>query len=112
MILQHLGYTFDWNLPWANYKAGFGSINDNFWLGLENMYLLTSSQPYHLRLEMQNQRKNIWYSAEYWFFEIGDELNDKYRLHVAGFSGDIRDFAYCSDGMEFSTYDMDNNRIA
>ena len=50
-IHQHVDDTLDWNLPWADYKAGFGSIESNFWLGLENMHLLTSSQPYRLRTE-------------------------------------------------------------
>jgi len=51
VIYQRIGDTFDCNLPWADYKAGFGSIDSNFWLGLENMHLLTSSQPYRLSTE-------------------------------------------------------------
>ena len=32
---------------------------------------------------------NRWYSAEYWSFKIGDELNTKYRLEVAGYSSTL-----------------------
>ena len=53
IIHQHLGKDFDWNLTWADYKVGFGSIDDNFWLGLEKMHLLTKCQPYRLRVEVQ-----------------------------------------------------------
>jgi len=74
---QRIGYAFDWNLPWADYKAGFGSIDADFWLGLEKIHLLTSSQPYRLMVEVQERSTNLWYSAEYWSFKIGDELNDK-----------------------------------
>jgi len=123
IIHQHLGYTFDWQLPWADYKAGFGSINVDFWLGLEKMHLLTSSQPYRLRVEVQQWSTNLWFSAEYWSFKIGDELNDKYRLEVSGYSGDAgdalqydRDWAgdgkfgyYLHDGQKFTTYDEDND---
>ena len=42
IILQHLGYMFNWWLSWPDYKAGFGTIDDNFWLGLEKVHLLTS----------------------------------------------------------------------
>jgi len=49
IIHQHVDDTLDWNLSWAIYKVGFGSIYSNFWLGLENMHLLTTSQPYRLR---------------------------------------------------------------
>ena len=78
MIHQRFGYTFNWQLPWADYKTGFGSIYDNFWVGLEAMHLLTSSQDYQLRVEVQQTSTSKWFSAEYWMFKIGDEL-DKYR---------------------------------
>jgi len=120
---QRLGYTFDWQLNWADYKAGFGSINADFWLGLEKVHLLTSSQPYRLRVEVQHQSTNVWHSAEYWSFQIGDELNDKYRLDVAGYSGDAGDSlqweddwdgdghfgVYNHNGMKFTTQDQDND---
>jgi len=123
IIQQHLNGAFDWQLPWADYKAGFGSIDANFWLGLENMRLITSVQPYRLRVEMQQSSTNLWYSAEYWSFKIGDELNDKYRLEVSGYSGDAGDSlhyegdwngdlsfgSYLHNGMMFSTYDQDND---
>jgi len=117
MIHQRLGYTFKWDLTWAQYKAGFGSIDGDFWLGLENMHLLTTSQPYRLRVEVQNRTTNFWYSAEYWSFKIGDELNDKYRLEVAGYSGDAGDSLqyegdggkYNHNGMMFTTIDQDND---
>ena len=68
---------------------------------------------------MQERSTNLWYSAEYWSFKIGDEVNDKYRLEVSGYSGDAgnslqyegdyngdEDFGYYKhDGMMFSTYD-------
>jgi len=126
IIHQHLGYYFNWNLTWAHYKTGFGSINYNHWLGLEKVHLLTSSQPYRLRVEMQQWRTNLWYSAEYWSFKIGDELNDKYRLDVSGYSGDAGDSLqyegewngdglfgnYVHNGMSFTTFDQDNDRHA
>jgi len=126
IIHQHLGYTFDWRLPWADYKAGFGSINADFWLGLEKVHLLTSSQPYRLRVEVQERTTNRWFSAEYWSFKIGDELNEKYRLEVSGYSGDADDalqyesnwieYGYNTFGhfyhntMKFTTYDRDNDK--
>jgi len=49
IIHQNLGDNFSWLRAWANYKHGFGSIEGNFWLGLEKMSLLTSAQAYRLR---------------------------------------------------------------
>ena len=91
IIHQHIPHAFDWHLRWAAYKAGFGSIDADYWLGLEKVHLLTSSRPYRLRVEVQHRSTHLWYSAEYWSFQIGDELNDKYRLNVSGYSGDAGD---------------------
>jgi len=73
IINQRLGYTFNWELLWDDYKAGFGSINADFWLGLEKVHLLTNCQPYRLRVEVQQKNTELWFSAEYWSFKIGDE---------------------------------------
>jgi len=73
IIHQRLAHTFNWNLSWADYKAGFGSVGADFWLGLEQMHLLTGCQPYRLRVELQQRRTNLWFSAEYWSFKIGDQ---------------------------------------
>ena len=122
VIQQRLGFTFDYDLPWADYKVGFGSIDADFWLGLEAMHLLTSSQPYQLRVEVLREWNELWYSAEYWSFRVGDEL-DKYRLELAGYSGDWTDALiyegdnndngkfgnYIHNGMQFTTNDQDND---
>ena len=74
-------------------------------------------------MEVQERSTNLWYSAEYWSFKIGDELNDKYRLQVSGYSGDAGDSlqyegewlgngrygVYYHNGMKFSTHDQDND---
>jgi len=59
----------------------------------------------------------IWQSVEYSSFSVGPET-DKYRLNVAGFSGDVGDALAnpvspernCN-GMKFTTRDQDNDRI-
>jgi len=54
-IQQRIGNAFNWNLNWQSYKDGFGSIEADYWLGLERMHLLTTSQPYRLRVEMEQE---------------------------------------------------------
>jgi len=125
IIHQHLGHAFDWHLRWAAYKTGFGSIDADYWLGLEKVHFLTSSQPYRLRVEVQHRSTHLWYSAEYWSFQIGDELNDKYRLNVSGYSGDAGDSlqhegdwnnngkfgSYYNNRMKFTTRNRDNDNF-
>ena len=57
----------------------------------------------------------LWYSAEYSTFSISDEVG-KYRLTVAGYSGDAGDAmaaalysTHNANGMKFSTPDSDND---
>lgn len=112
IIHQHLDSTFDWKLPWADYRNGFGSLNfnsDTYWLGLEIVHLLTSSQPYRLRVEVQKASSELWYSAEYWSVQVGDETNDKYQLDVSGYSGDAGNQFVIELGMMFTTVDSDND---
>jgi len=73
-------------------------------------------------VELQQASTNLWYSAEYWSFKIGDELNDN-RLEVSGYSGDAGDSLeyegdwagngqfgdYLHNGQKFTTYDQDND---
>jgi len=76
---QRVDLTFDWELPWSTYVDGFGSIDSNFWLGLENLYRLTSASSYRLRVEVREVDTGGWYSAEYSTFTISD-ASDEYRL--------------------------------
>ena len=65
---------------------------------------------------MQIQRTDgLWYWAEYSTFSISDEVG-KYRLTVAGYSGDAGDAiaghvdpVQVSNGMMFTTVDSDND---
>lgn len=44
------------------YKKGFGDLNGNFWLGLENMHILTKSNPYRkvtLWITLINRRNEV-----------------------------------------------------
>jgi len=70
-------------------------------------------------MEVQQKSTGLWYSAEFWSFTIGDEINDQYRINVDGYSGDAgldglhviyNDGAFYHDGMMFTTYDHDNDK--
>jgi len=40
-----------------------------------SFHLLTSNQPYRLRMEMREESTGLWYSVEYWTFQIGGVLD-------------------------------------
>ncbi|KYO23133.1 hypothetical protein Y1Q_0005581 [Alligator mississippiensis] len=75
---------------WAAYKRGFGSKLTEFWLGNDNIHLLTSLGRNELRIDL-GDFDNKKYFAKYDSFHILGE-SDKYKLilgdMVAGNAGD------------------------
>ncbi|KAH3754804.1 ficolin-2-like [Dreissena polymorpha] len=106
----------DFNRTWANYKAGFGDLSGEFWLGNEHIYQLTKDKPRQLRIDMEMFNGTKRY-ALYSEFKISSE-SEKYKLHLAGYTGDAGDclltacygYGHVHSGQSFSTFDRDNDR--
>ncbi|XP_059168883.1 ficolin-2-like [Physella acuta] len=99
--------TVDFYRNWTEYKNGFGDfISGNFYLGNENIYLLTSNRQTELRVDMIF--KGTPYFAMYSSFNISSE-SDGYRLYVGGFTGNVRDDLDNHKYMKFSTFDQEND---
>ena len=97
---------------WENYRHGFGQLQNEFWLGNENIHSMCL-QGLHprgneLRIEMTNN-KNVKIYAKYGTFNVGSAAT-KYILHVGGFSGTaIKDRMAIHNAKMFSTYDNNND---
>ncbi|XP_053329164.1 ficolin-1-B-like [Spea bombifrons] len=96
---------------WNSYKSGFGNQQSDFWLGNDNLHLLTSTGTFELRVDLTDF-ENGKYFAVYSDFKIASE-SDKYKLRLgkftAGNAGDS--FSYHSN-RPFSTRDRDNDEDA
>ncbi|XP_035697724.1 microfibril-associated glycoprotein 4-like [Branchiostoma floridae] len=109
------------NRTWEEYKLGFGDKNVEYWLGNENIHLLTNQKKYTLRVDLQDwEGKHAF--AEYSTFrlvllllagiQLGSPMeiqmmkykpnimnvplrmsgeSDGYRLHISGYSGTAGD---------------------
>ena len=77
----------DFYRDWANYKKGFGNLNGEFWLGLSQIYRLTNSERYQLRVDLEDLEGKTAY-AEYDMFAIASERT-KYQLSVGTYSGSL-----------------------
>ncbi|KAH3884463.1 fibrinogen-like protein 1 [Dreissena polymorpha] len=97
---------------WEDYKHGFGDLQAEFWLGNENIHLLTTQDDYELRIVMEDWDGRR-HHAEYDRFRVSGERSN-FKLHVSGYHGNAGDsltsFYHSHSGMEFSTYDRDNDR--
>ena len=97
----------DFYQDWSEYKKGFGEITGEFWLGNDNLNLLTRNNQ-ELRVDLSDFQGNIGY-ADYSTFAVGSE-EEKYKLTVTGFTGTAGDSLAHHNGMSFSTKDRDNDR--
>lgn len=102
----------NFNRDWADYKNGFGDPAKEFWLGNENIYMLTNNEDYMLRVELEDFEGNKRY-AQYSHFKIYSE-GEYYKLEIDGYDGNagdsLNDPWYGSNNSPFSTYNRDNDR--
>ncbi|XP_028391588.1 fibrinogen C domain-containing protein 1-B-like [Dendronephthya gigantea] len=92
---------------WSDYKAGFGNLNGEFWLGLDKIQRLTKSGQNVLRVDLMDFNGAERY-AKYGTFRVSDESN-KYRLTIGKYSGDAGDPLTHHNQMKFTTKDSDND---
>ncbi|KAL4220326.1 hypothetical protein ACF0H5_020733 [Mactra antiquata] len=106
IVIQQRTSASDFYKTWEEYKEGFGDLNGNFWLGNENIWRLTSTGHWKLRVELTYVDESGY--AEYDTFGLGDEVSS-YALSVGGYSGNIGDGLSYHNGRKFSTQDRDND---
>ena len=92
---------------WEDYKQGFGYINGDYWLGLQNIHWMTSTARYELRVDIQDFNGNVVY-AKYSSFQIGDE-ELFFKLILGDYEGTAGDSLSRQNYMSFSTRDQDHD---
>nr|CAB3245502.1 ficolin-1-like [Phallusia mammillata] len=107
----------DFQAYWSDYRNGFGSLNGEFWWGLEKMHIAT--KPFQcnqcrLRVELKDIDNETSY-AEYSEFGVGPESTE-YQCCVGGqYTGTAGDSMistlahHSANGVGFSTRDRDND---
>ncbi|KAH8300031.1 hypothetical protein KR044_008741, partial [Drosophila immigrans] len=105
VIQQRIGGNQDFNRHWAEYREGFGSLFADFFLGLEKIHRLTTTQRHELYVHLVALNGTI-FNARYDDFTISDEANG-YTLGLGKFKGTIWDALNYSERRRFSTTDRD-----
>ncbi|XP_061186864.1 ficolin-1-like [Saccostrea echinata] len=111
MIQRRVDGSVNFFRGWAEYKSGFGDLNTEFWIGLDNIRFLVTNGFTVLRVELKYGAESVY--AEYSCFYIAGE-DDNYRIHVSGYSGTAGDGIscttdHCNNDAQFSTFDNDND---
>ena len=110
VIQRRINGSVDFYLDWNSYKQGFGTLSGEFWLGNDNIHLLTAIGDTVLRVQLEDWDGNSAY-AVYDTFMVDDESN-KYKLTVGSYSGTAGDSLGYHNGMFFSTRDQDNDGMS
>jgi len=114
-VIQRRGYgnvprasAENFNRNWREYKVGFGTPLNDYWLGLDAMVSMGVRCTNELQVVLTYFDDTVK-TATYSNFTIGPET-DNYRLHVTGFTtGNAADvFEKKHDGLIFNTPDKDN----
>ncbi|GFS21324.1 tenascin-R [Elysia marginata] len=96
----------DFNRSWADYRRGFGSLDEDFWLGNDKIHAITSDGTYELRVDLQYKGRKAF--AHYDRFSIGDE-SEKYKLNIGAYDGSAGDSLRYHNQRKFTTIDEDND---
>ncbi|XP_026102984.1 microfibril-associated glycoprotein 4-like [Carassius auratus] len=108
VIQRRMDGSVNFYRPWDQYKRGFGNVEGEYWLGLENMYQLTSNRKYMLRVDLEDFDGSKGF-ALYSSFSVGPEA-DGYKLHVSGFkNGGAGDSLAYHNDQKFTTLDKDQD---
>nr|DBA21636.1 TPA: hypothetical protein GDO54_018245 [Pyxicephalus adspersus] len=98
----------DFFRDWNSYKKGFGSRLTEFWLGNDNLHMLTSSGTWELRIDLLTF-DNVKHFAKYVSFQILGET-EKYKLLLGAFTeGTAGNSLATHANMPFSTKDNDSS---
>lgn len=113
MIQRRMDGSVNFYRGWDEYRNGFGNVDSEFWIGLDNIRLLVQSGYTVLRVELEAGTESAF--AEYNSFYIAGE-DDKYRIQVHGYSGTAGDgiscsTQFCNNNAPFSTFDNDNDGL-
>ncbi|XP_056003564.1 fibroleukin-like [Ostrea edulis] len=79
---RRLHWSVDFNRPWEDYKIGFGLPGIDYWIGNDEIHLLTKGNDFSLCVVIKLQNGTTLYEL-YGQFSIADEAN-KYKLFLGG----------------------------
>lgn len=91
-------------------QKGFGNIDGEHWIGLDNIYNLGKQGDYKLMIELEDWTGKKVY-AEYSSFHVESE-REGYRLRLGTYQGNAGDSFSSHNGKQFTTLDRDKDAFS
>ena len=116
VIMRRYDGSEDFYKNWVAYKNGFGDLNGEHYLGNDKIHYITfkpgplPNLKHSLRLEMTIWQSRVQNYIEYEKFAVTSSTSN-YTLHIIGAHGNIVDRFLPHNGTQFSTFDVDNDKL-
>ena len=112
-IQRRISDGVDFDRGWEDYVNGFGDIDGNYWMGLEEIHQLTTTHNVSLYIDIETFEGDP-FTLKLETFSVGNATSN-YTLHFAGYSQSSDRVKYTAfpchyNGMMFTTRDRDNDR--
>ncbi|KAG7264935.1 hypothetical protein CRUP_027126 [Coryphaenoides rupestris] len=72
VIQRRMDGTVSFDRSWREYRAGFGDLNTEFWLGNDHIHHLSTQGEYSLRIDLEdwsNKHKHALYQSFSWYHD-------------------------------------------
>ena len=109
-LLQCTSHFSDHSLLSCLLQKGFGNIDSEYWLGLDNIYNLTKQGDYRLLVELEDWVGKKVY-AEYSSFRLESE-SEGFRIRLGTYQGNAGDSFSSHNGKPFTTLDRDRDTFS
>ena len=109
VIQRRINGSVNFYRNWTDYVKGFGSLEGEFWYGLDKIHCLTTRDDMELRIELGNgtEPTEVW---TYQLFRVGGaDTNYTLTIGQARGVGGTHDSMADHNGRPFSTRDRDND---
>ncbi|XP_058123231.1 ryncolin-1-like [Anopheles ziemanni] len=108
VLLRRFDGSVNFTRDWMDYRDGFGTVEGEYWLGLEKIHRITAADYFQLLVHLKDHDGTVK-TALYDEFEVANESTG-YRLHLGSYiDGNANDSLRISNAMKFSTPDRDND---
>ena len=106
VVLQRNVNQGNFNRTWLEYKAGFGQLCGDYWLGNENLHKLTTTKNCSMLVNLQ-QKVSLTWSWENFRITVRDETS-KYHWNLTDLGGNSGYDLLAQSDKNFTTLDQDN----